>query len=103
MVMPKVTSCLPSREFPCKGRQRLSLNLLLLQMLERSHTPSISCVIHIWAVTRSIASVLISKKQQARMKTVGENKQVILFICFWFIVILLSAILNMVVIFALTL
>jgi len=31
--------------------------------------------------------VLISKKQQAQMKTVGENKQVILFICFWFIVI----------------
>ncbi|KAK7857340.1 hypothetical protein CFP56_018543, partial [Quercus suber] len=75
LVIPKVTSCLPSREFPCKGMQKLSLNLLPLQMLERSNITSISCVIHIWAVTRSVASVLISKNQQALMKTVEENDQ----------------------------
>ena len=87
LVIPKVTSCLPSREFPCKGRRRLSLNLLPLQMLERSHIPYISCVILIWVVTRSITSMMISKKQQALMKTVGENKQVVLFICICFFVI----------------
>jgi hypothetical protein len=40
--------------------------------------------------------MLISKKQQALMKTVGENKQVILFICFCFVVIFTFCILNIV-------
>ncbi len=40
--------------------------------------------------------MLISRKQQALMKTVGENKQVVLFICFCFFVIFTFFILNIV-------
>ncbi|CAL5401823.1 unnamed protein product [Camellia sinensis] len=42
LVIPKVTNCLPSKEFPCRGKPRSSLIFLPSEKQERTPIPSIS-------------------------------------------------------------
>ncbi|KAH7852113.1 hypothetical protein Vadar_020837 [Vaccinium darrowii] len=55
----KVTGCLPSKKFRCRGKPKSSLISLLLEKLKRGRIPSTLCVILTWVVTRNIAFLLM--------------------------------------------